>query len=217
MMTYATYPLENYVKIETPKKKIVLHGSYSLTTNTKGRDTTIVDSWNQRPRPSKLGTSYLIGRDGTIYDLFPDKYWAWHLNLRDNGTLDKESIGITLANEGPLFPGKFSDKEIAYYAFDSLSSDCIYTGPSFTKEWRGESYWADFDDKQLKALTELVAKICEAHKIKPLFYKNSCAYDQSVWEKATILCHSNINLAVLDFPTNAKLAENLAQAEIPVI
>jgi len=74
MNKHVSYPLENYVKVETAKKKIVLHGSNSLTANTNGRETTVVDFWNGRP--GKLGTSYLIGRDGTVYDLFPDKYWA---------------------------------------------------------------------------------------------------------------------------------------------
>jgi hypothetical protein len=70
-----------------------------------------------RVKPLKVGVSYIIGRksssidekiwDGKILNTFDDKYWAYHLGINNNQSLDlnSKSIGIEFCNYGPLTLG----------------------------------------------------------------------------------------------------------------
>ena len=65
-----------------------------------------------------MGTSYVIGRksstsdeniwDGKILRAFEDKYWAYHLGINSNNSLELNSgsVAIEFCNYGPLTVGK---------------------------------------------------------------------------------------------------------------
>ena len=52
-----------------------------------------------------VSTAFVIGRNGNIYNLFPSKFWSFHLGKRAvgrNREKCKHSIAIEFSNIGPL-------------------------------------------------------------------------------------------------------------------
>ncbi|HEY4611468.1 MAG TPA: N-acetylmuramoyl-L-alanine amidase, partial [Bacteroidota bacterium] len=95
-------PDEQYVQEAVPKKQIYIH-------HTVGGSARSTYSWWLSDKSKsggvlKVGTAFLIERDGTIYKCFEPKYWAHHLGLTiaANVRLNRESIGIELCSEGAL-------------------------------------------------------------------------------------------------------------------
>lgn len=90
-----------YYSTEHPKQRIVLHF-------TAGNLRSDIQSLT---RPNvHISVSFVIARDGTIYLLFPPRYWSGHLgegvgNKKGTGNpQDKATIGIELSNYGYLVP-----------------------------------------------------------------------------------------------------------------
>jgi len=123
---------DQYYSTKFTKKQIYLHhtiGGSALST---------FEYWQKSTE--RIGTAYLVERDGTIYQVFDDEGWAYHLGLKiiGNTKYNRESIGIELCSEGALRSGqelnkillqsgigvKFLDNYL--YAFDI---DKTSTGP----------------------------------------------------------------------------------------
>jgi len=85
-------PSEYYPQAQT-KDLIVLH-------HTVGGSAWSTFKW-WRDDPRHISTAYIVGRDGTAYEVFPPDCWAWHLGVKHEG-IEKRSIGIELASEGGL-------------------------------------------------------------------------------------------------------------------
>jgi len=52
-----------------------------------------------------VSVPFVLGRNGTIYNLFPSFYWSYHLGrgaIGGNATRSKKTIGIEISNIGPL-------------------------------------------------------------------------------------------------------------------
>jgi len=192
-MKIVDYPLKagQYIDANSKKTHIVWHGTMGRTALTPyngkpGKATTSIDAWNNDT--TRVGTPWLVDRDGTIYRCFDDKKWIFHLGLSGTkGKYDKSSIGIEFANELCLM--KESNK---YYAFEKISKNTQYVGKTFRKKWRDWEYWASVDEPQVDAAIELTLDICSRHNIQPRFYRPSTTFDYpGCFEKATIICHSN--------------------------
>lgn len=56
----------------------------------------------------RVGTAFIVERDGEIFQVFEPHYWAHHLGLRHerNRELNMHSIGIEMASEGALRSGE---------------------------------------------------------------------------------------------------------------
>jgi peptidoglycan hydrolase-like protein with peptidoglycan-binding domain len=82
---------------EIDKQRVVLHF-------TAGQISGDIKTLTTKDR--EVSTLFTIGRDGTIYKLFPNsKFWSWHLGrgaVGGNTFLSKSSIGIEISNWGPL-------------------------------------------------------------------------------------------------------------------
>ncbi len=87
-------PLSEYYSEIVTKTQIYLH--HTVTGNYRE----VVAHWIQDSR--KVGTSYLVERDGSVYEVFPPERWAHHLNTGAdfNRKVNMQSIGIELCNEG---------------------------------------------------------------------------------------------------------------------
>jgi len=85
-----------YYQDRVPKRQIYLHHTVG------GSAKSTFDYWNKTPE--RVGTAYIVERDGTIFEVFPPAYWAHHLGLKEahNRRVNMESIGIELASEGAL-------------------------------------------------------------------------------------------------------------------
>ncbi len=139
-------PDDQYVMEETPKSAVYLHHTVG------GSARSTFNWWLDDPR--RIATPYIIARDGTIYEVFDPKYWAWHLGIKDSNE-ERRTIGIELASEGGLIRrGQY------LYAFDGakrlyhLVNDEGKYYDHGTK-YRGYRYFDAYDDAQFESLWKL--------------------------------------------------------------
>lgn len=198
---------KHWIPQVTEKKYIIIHGTNSRTkfspqSGKKGGAQDIVDRWNNNKE--KFASPYLIDRDGTIVQTFPDEHWAYHLNISNSyGNYDRMSVGIELVNE----LGLLKENNI-YYMGDYVHHQNIYTGPKFEKQFRRYNYWADLSKEQVDSLVNLIDFLTTKHNIEPIFY-NSIPFDKKAWDKGTIFTHSMINQNVNDLPLNQWVSDKL--------
>lgn len=197
-MKIVQYPKKISIKTALPKKYVVWHGSFSRTKyspygSTAVKATAVADQW--ATVGEKQGAPYLIDRDGTIYKIYEDHEWTYHLNLPvTKGYYDKQSIPVMIANELHLLK-----ENGQFYAFEYPHSTNSYLGPVVNCDWHSQKYWAKIDDAQIEAAIDITIDICDRHKIEPIFYIGK-KHDPKIWDKATIFTHSTVNNQVYDFP-----------------
>ena len=183
-------PKTEYLSRRHKKSLIVLHhtvgGSARSTFEWWRTDRTMAG------KPSRIGTAYLIERDGTIYEIFPPECWAWHLGLKGTrGAVDKRSIGIELCNEGPLLHrgGKF-------YCFARVSERTRYEGEvyDYGRDWRGQyRYFAVYPKRQVEATRLLLRKLIEDFKIPPQTPRNHLKADLARYQNYNgVLGHAHL-------------------------
>lgn len=99
--TLYTPPRKDYFfPTQHPKERIVLHF-------TAGNVRSDMMSLTQASR--HVSVAFVIGRDGTIYQLFPSAAWSGHIgagvgNQGTGNSQDKSSVGIEISNYGYLVP-----------------------------------------------------------------------------------------------------------------
>lgn len=120
--------------------------------------------WNSTPQ--RVGTAYIVGRDGHIVECFDPKMWAWSLGVRgDDNYMEQHSIGIELVAAGPL---RLMDGEFRFYPlwpntrhYKVIDKDDVY---ELDHEWVGEKYWHAYTEAQIKATVALTKKILKDNK-----------------------------------------------------
>jgi len=192
-MNIKSYPLKagQWFTAVHPKKYVVWHGTTGRTRDTPsngqpGKATSTIDGWNSDDK--RIGTPWVVDRDGTIFRTFDDSQWAAHLGIQNtNNKYDKASVGIEIANEVDL---RLADDKL--YAFGQVKPNNRYIGKHFVQPWRSGEYWASLDEVQVDATIELTLDICNRFSIDPVFYYPSTDFDYpNCFEKATIICHTN--------------------------
>lgn len=129
-----------------PKSLIVLHHTAGATALSTFRFLA--------SRPAPVAVAYLVARDGTIFELFDPRLWAFHLGVPGSGRgMERRSIGIELANEGALFG--FPDN---LFAFGGPEEGTRFTGTVFDagRPWRGHRWFAAYTEAQTEAAIALV-------------------------------------------------------------
>jgi len=114
--------------------------------------------WNSTPQ--RVGTPYIIDRDGSIIECFDPKYWAYHLGVKgDDNWHEKHSVNIEIVGAGPL---RYEDKEFRFYPlwpnktrYTIIPEDEVY---ALTKPWKGFEYWHIYTEDQLESLKWLIGK-----------------------------------------------------------
>ena len=152
----------------TRKDLIVLH----FTAGTTARSA--FDTW--RRDPLRVATAYLVDVDGTIYEVFPPESWAAHLGVKGtNNAHDKRSIGIEIANVGPLqratddpsvlnwWPRKSKDAPEFTTRFCTLDESDRYVAAPY----RRMTHFAAFPPGQVDAAASLVRYLCDRFSIVP--------------------------------------------------
>lgn len=154
-------PEGEYFPSTTAKSGICIHHTVGGT----ARST--YDWWLQdRARSGgrrRVGTAFLIARDGTVHEVFDRRAWAYQFGLpwalEKKLAFEKRFIGIELANLGALME---SDGEL--YCFDRvLPQNRVPRDRAFDfgRPWRGYRYWARYTNAQTAALIELIDELCE--------------------------------------------------------
>jgi len=114
--------------------------------------------WNQTP--DRVGTPYLIDRNGDIYECFDPKSWAYHLGIKgDDDSQEKQSISIEIVAAGhlygenknmflPLYPNTAAGKKIPD------SEICV-----IKDGFRGHTNFHAYTDAQIISLCQLLGKL----------------------------------------------------------
>lgn len=146
-----------YYEEETTKRKIILHYTMGylkgdIATLTKGH----------------VSVPFVIGRNGNIYNLFPSKYWSYHVGpgaMGGNTAMSKECIGIEISNIGPLVKNGTNlvttySKEDVYCSLDETQ---YYT--KLAAKYRGFEYYAKYTEAQYRATAQLVKFLCAKYNL----------------------------------------------------
>ncbi len=158
-----------YFKEVTEKKKIILHYTMGYL---KGDIATLTND--------HVSVAFVIGRNGSIYNLFDSKYWSFHLGpnaIGGNTEMSKQCIGIEISNIGPLKKiGKnlvttYSDTDV-YCTIDETQ---YYT--ALPSKYRGFDYYAKFTENQYTAVSQLLKFLCGKYNIPATFIDENQRYE----------------------------------------
>lgn len=147
-------PEGQYHKEETPKSLIVLHHTVG------GSAQSTLDWWAQTPE--RVGTAFVVDRDGTVYEMFDPKYWAAHLGIKgDKNVIDRRSIGIEMVGWGGLT--KANGGFTALDGKKHLDIAMFYEGSprlvTLEQPYRGYRYFEVYYPAQVTAVVALVKKL----------------------------------------------------------
>lgn len=142
-----------YITREYEKNSIFLHHTVGPTAEGAWK------WWNETPE--RVGTPYIIDRNGVIIECFDPKYWAYHLGITgDDNYHEMHSINIELVSCGKLY------KDGNLFKFYPLYPNTMYPKiiPSeevyeFKKSWKGHTLYHKYTDIQIQALQELLKYI----------------------------------------------------------
>ncbi len=163
-----------YYQEEFSKKQIVLHHTVS-----NGNAKNVMLWWAKTP--AKVGTAFIIDREGIIHQCFSSKHWAHHLGTKSkqNKQLNQESIGIELCSWGPLTRKenpmlKGSPKFFSSKGTEVPKEEVV----KLEKPFRGHLYYQRYTEKQLKSLQILMNYLCEMYKIPKTYYSDIWDYSR---------------------------------------
>lgn len=151
-----------YFKEDHPKERIVLHFTAGYL---KGDIDTLTKPGNH------VSVPFVIGRDGTIYNLWPSKYWSYHLGVGAQGgntQMSRTSIGIEISNIGCL--RKTADGFVTQYSNTDVY--CRPDEPTFVQRvdaYRGQEYFATYTKQQYASLVQLLRYLTATYGIPRRF------------------------------------------------
>lgn len=162
------FPETQYYKVANDKKIIVLH--HTVSGNGIGGD---INWWKQTPE--RVGTPFIIGRDGVITQIFDEKYWIHHLGIKSfllrqfgstvsNDRLNQLSIGIELDSWGGLV------KRSGKWYTDGGTEIPLCNVQAYDKAYRGYYGFEKYTALQLVALNELLQFLCNKWGIKKDYF-----------------------------------------------
>jgi len=121
-----------------------------------------ISGWNAVK--NGVSTPYILDLDGTLYETYDPSLWSYHLGIpgSDSGNHkhDKRSIGLEIANIGPL---KKIGNDLLCWPKNFTQRYCSASdkGSFVQKSYRGFDYYAAFTEAQKKAIPEAVKMICD--------------------------------------------------------
>ena len=177
----------NYIKKQTKKNKIVIHGTAGGTAQGS-------INWMKSGSGRGVATTFIITQNADIIRLFPQKFFGYHAggNFRQ---LSKHSFGIQIVNWVNL------DIKLNQYI--------TWTGKKIPKQqvillpssWRGYKAFHAITPQQHLALQSLLKYLCQTYNIRKkmhrVFTPNINYNDPNV---DGIFLHSTFHPTKLDFP-----------------
>ena len=165
-----------YIEEVTVKNKIVLHHTVSSSFSSA------FNWWNQTL--DRVGTHFIIDKDGTIYYVVPEDYWIYHIGKGSTSNDNKQSFGIELVNEGPL-------KLESNSSFSWLDGKAKYNGDVYQHSWRGYMYWASYTKNQIHSLIDLLRYLTDKYNINKEI-ATSFLYNRDYFNFLGIVSHHNL-------------------------
>jgi N-acetyl-anhydromuramyl-L-alanine amidase AmpD len=142
-----------------------------------------------------VGTAFIVERDGTIFEVFDRRFWAWQFGLGwsegQRVPFEKRFIGIEIASEGGL-------KEVdgALYCYDSVSPRTKKKSSEafdYGKWYRAYRYFDKYEPAQIASVVALVDSLCTEFNIPRIIPDDPVAYygDRLVGFRG-IIGHANV-------------------------
>ncbi len=179
---------EQYLPQRHRKDLIVLHFTAGTSCESAYR------SW--AGNPDRVATAFGVDPDGAIVEFFPAECWAYHLGIKGTHRHDQRSIGIEIANAGPLKLAPADSRQLNWWPgnwgarYCSLEETDRYHRSSF----RGIDYFACMPDMQQRAVGVLVNRLCDQFEIPKIASKaaRSGEFDPQAFEGYSgVATHSN--------------------------
>ncbi len=180
------FPETQYMREQTKKHQITIHHTVSGA----GVDGDM--SWWLHTA-DRIGTSFIIDREGHLHKCFGDDFWAYHLGCKATHfaaaglpyqQLDPHNIGIELDSWGALAKhtdGKFypityaNGKSVPNLKCKPVTNIYEYCT---TQKYRGVQYYERYSTAQLNTLGELLAYLQAKHNIP-------AKYNSDIWNVCT--------------------------------
>lgn len=200
-----------YLTHEYEKKSLFLHHTVSTNPESAWR------WWNSTPE--RVGTAYIIDRQGGIIECFDPKVWAYHLGVvRDDNWHEKHSINIELVAAGPL---RFEEGEYRFYPLwpNKFRWTLIPENEiiKLKKAWRGYEIFHNYTNEQLESLKWLIGKLYLDFPGLRVDndLNNFFEYDESVIKehKPGIWSHSTVRLDKSDIVPTPDLIKALKEVQ----
>lgn len=146
---------------ESAKQRIVLHYTAGYL---KGDIATLTTPGHH------VSTPFVLARDGRIYNLWPSKYWSYHLGRGARGgnkAMSRSGVGIEISNVGWL-ARKGEELHTCYSkpskpdVYCTVADTALYTQiPSY----RGQRYFATYTDEQYRSIIQLLRFLTARYSI----------------------------------------------------
>lgn len=174
-------PSGQYVQEKNKKDLIILHHTVG------GSAKSTADYWKSDDK--RIGTAYIVERDGTVYEMFDPEFWAYHVGSKVGNQIDRRSIGIELASEGGL-----TENNGKLYAFGVISARTEFKGETYDagQTWRGFRYFDVYDSAQVESTIQLVNHLCERFGIPKTLPANAWDYDAKYYNHIGVCGHAHI-------------------------
>lgn len=148
-----------YPQIEE-KKSIFLH--HTAGTNARS----CIEWWNKTP--DHVGAAYVIDRDGTVYEAFDPRSWAYHLGIKgDDDFHEKFGIGIEIVSLGGLH--RLPSGNTVYAPAWPATSPSIPVGTEDTfalEKYRGYDVFHRYTPAQISSVVELIKYLAYTFNIR---------------------------------------------------
>jgi N-acetyl-anhydromuramyl-L-alanine amidase AmpD len=170
------FPFNQYYRAKYKKNQIVLHH----TVSGKGVEGDI--SWWKQTK-SRIATSLIFDRSGRIYQCFSTRYWAHHLGIkaRNNGKLNKESIGIELDSWGGLkkvnsnwYPAYYGDRLEKLVISNKIRP--VTNVVEYPRGFRGYYAFEKYSDKQIESVRKMLIFLGERYGISLEYHDDMWGY-----------------------------------------
>lgn len=160
-------PDGNFYPEAVLKKQIILHHTGG------GSAKSSIDFWAKDPQ--RVGTAFVIDRNGQILQAFPSHFWAYALGLgtANNRQIESAAVQIELASYGYL--KEVNGIYINAYG-QTIGKGKVYTLP---KVWRGFQHFEKYTQKQIDSLQILISYLSEKYCIPAKFHGDVYNINQS--------------------------------------
>lgn len=153
-----------------------------------------------------VSVPFVVGRNGTVYQLFSSKFWSYHLGanaIGGNLANSQRSIAIELSNIGPLKLADDGNSLLTVYndVYCTLAETQFYK--KIEKPFRDYRYFASFTDAQYKSLQMLVQYLCDKYSIVKAFLPEASRYglfdtDDAAKKCTGVVSHVNFRAGKTD-------------------
>ena len=120
-----------------------------------------------KANPERVATAYGVDPDGSICEFFPPECWAYHLGIKGTHAHDRRSIGIEIANVGPLKLAPNNREQLNWWPADWGTLYCRLDEREHYRvaSYRGIEYFAAMPEAQQESVGALVRDLCQRFQI----------------------------------------------------